>query len=83
MAGDVHAERGENPHGARHQTFAAGLVDGCGARLRHDGVETGTGRVERGREASGTASDDEQVVTAAHPGTARVEAAVTRAPPVR
>ena len=60
--GRVHAEVGELGDGAGHQALAAGLVDRSAARLAHDDGQPGAVRVQRGREAHGSAAGDDEVM---------------------
>ena len=49
------------PHGVRHQTLSAGLVDGSAAPVDDDDVEAGPYGVQCGGEPGRAASGDEQV----------------------
>lgn len=61
VPGQGDAQVGESSHRARHQSFAAGLVDRCRPGLGHGHVESGAGGMDRGGESGGPSADDQQV----------------------
>jgi hypothetical protein len=58
----VDAERGERPHRAGHEPFAARLVDHAAALLAHDDVQARLGAAQRHRQARRSAARDHDVM---------------------
>jgi hypothetical protein len=59
--GERDAEPGERFAGVRHEAFAAGLVDGSGARFDDGAIDSALTQGDGGSETGGATADDQDI----------------------